>query len=211
MGWWEQEEGVLVGDGPLDILDKALQQIADEYKEDAERNPTTKELTTTPKIAIKARQDILFGELNGMEVSDVVIKMKKIPKKQSYQIGDYIAVPLRSGGYGYARIMDEFGSIGMLFLLLDIYSEEILPVETVSKAGIIRELLSQKLSVDNGKYRVLGSPVEPIIVPRRNAKEAIIEFDRQFDRLGGASSDGGVEIKLERKLRELGRIPEKQA
>ncbi|MHB0998332.1 MAG: hypothetical protein ACYC27_03720 [Armatimonadota bacterium] len=206
MGWWEHEESVLVGDGPLDILDKALQQIADDYKEDAERNPTVKELAKTLEIAIKARQDILFGELKSMEVSDVTIKMKKIPKKQSYQIGDYIAVPLRSGGYGYARIMDEFGSIGMLFLLLNIYSEEILPAETVRKATAFHELLSVRKNVENGKYRVLGSPVEPIIIPNRNVKEASIEFDRQFDRLGGASSSAVIEIDLEENLRKKGRI-----
>ena len=43
MGWWQTQQGI-IGDAPADVLEKALQDIAQLYQQDMKRPPTQGEI-----------------------------------------------------------------------------------------------------------------------------------------------------------------------
>ncbi len=208
MGWWEDEyhgKSVLIGDGPLDVLDQTFKRIAREYKRDDRRTPTVEEVAKTLEIAIKVGSDILFGELDDQEISEVVIKLKKRPKRPNYGIGDYVAMPLPCGGFGFAKIKDIVGKIGLLVDLLELYSKEPVSLGKLKGKPVLYEELSDKTSIEDRSWHVIHTDKAPVIVTR-NAAESSREFDKQFSRLGGVIGSGNVPRHLEKKLKEKGLI-----
>ena len=56
MGWWTDEIGRTLRDGPLDIImDASLEEIADEYLAEQGRKPTLEELLQVISLALKDR------------------------------------------------------------------------------------------------------------------------------------------------------------
>lgn len=210
MGWWgEEKDGVelIIGDGPLDTANEMLRKIVREYKRDVERKPTPEELAEVLKAAIASAHKILFDGLDEMEVTDLKLKLRKAPKKQKFQVGDCCVVALPSGGYGYVRIKDIVGQVGLLVELLDAYSEEPLRYMDLQSARVMSDMLTDWESIADRDWRVLRNPNPPPVNTKRSAEASSREFDRQFDRLGGCYGSGNIPRELTKRLRELGRLP----
>lgn len=211
MGWWgEEKDGIelIIGDGPLDTAEEMFKKIVQEYKNDVGRKPSPDELIEVLKSAIASTHKILFDGLDDMEVADLKIKIRKVPSKQKFQVGDYCLLALPAGGYGYVRIKDILGQIGLLVELLDVYSEAPLRCSGLENARVISDMLTDRLSIKEGDWRVLQVSKAPTQSTKRSAEKSAMEFDRQFDRLGGCYGSGIVPKELEKHLRELGRLLE---
>lgn len=107
MGWWTEGEGkdrIELGDEPIDLLHEIAEKISQIYQGEVGRKPTGDEFFTSLARAIGRMPEDLFDGFEGKEIPEIKAKTKNVPKKQSWQPGDYFAIPLQVG-YGYGRIL----------------------------------------------------------------------------------------------------------
>jgi hypothetical protein len=105
MGWFETEKfpDALIGDDPLDITGRFLEDFRDAYLDGPGRLPTVAELEATLAIVIGNVGGRWFEELDGKRVVKLALKTQKAPKRQDYAVGDIFAIPLTAGDYVFGR------------------------------------------------------------------------------------------------------------
>lgn len=145
MGWWTEEKNgqvIDIGDGPLDVVHTALKKIVSAYKRELKRKPTPEELASILESGIRILEEDLFADMEEREVDQVTIGLRVRPRRPKPKPGDYFAVPLPSGGYGYGRVMKIDHRVLVWVRLLDLHTEELASVETVKKAQVILDCYS---------------------------------------------------------------------
>jgi hypothetical protein len=139
MGWWEEEE-LTLGDEPFDICKYALQQIISKYEHHVDRPPTLQEVLVYIKHALNTVGADALPDLENIEVQSVNIKSKTTPKRQSYEIGDYFAIPL-DGEFAYGRYVHL--SADALVEIYELFTDSMLTLQ---------QLLHRKPAVRTWKY-----------------------------------------------------------
>ena len=105
MGWFEDKDGLTLGDTPLDDLRGCLQGVAREYQEAMQRPPTLAELAATLRTVLRGMDEAEVVGLDTAEVIDVILKTKKKPKKGTVATGDTFAARLPDGSYAFGRVL----------------------------------------------------------------------------------------------------------
>lgn len=105
MGWWETEDGLTLGDGPLDELHRSVRDVAATYRNAVERPPTVAELQAVLALVLGSLGPDEVSGLDELAISAVTLKTKKAPAKRKYATGDVFAVPLDDGTFGFGRIV----------------------------------------------------------------------------------------------------------
>lgn len=105
MGWFQTEDGLTLGDAPLDILHAAVRELAGAYREAVGRPPTLAEVERLIRVVLAGCTPEHVQDLAGKEVSAVTIKTKKAATKHKWAVGDAFAVPLPDGTFGFGRIL----------------------------------------------------------------------------------------------------------
>ena len=108
MGWWETDEG-LVGDGPLDDVEKCLARVAGHYADDHGRKPTLDELLACILAVLRERVDE-FTSADGVDVTALVPRMERRPKRRTLRPGDLFMVPLTDGMHVVGRLAPQHGA-----------------------------------------------------------------------------------------------------
>lgn len=124
MGWWTlniDDQELLLGDAPLDLISEALEQVALEYSEKSGRKPTLDELLFTIKVVLRAGLDNHVSNGDSIQLVDLSAKTKRRPKSQPYRVGDIFAIPLHKGQYVFGRILSDIlkDKMGMLVGIYD--------------------------------------------------------------------------------------------
>src|SRR5436189_3401168 len=107
MGWWKETAGpreVLLGDAPLDLVHNALAAVSRSYLEDVGRKPTLEEFRRTLLQTLAHDPGQYFEDMEMAVVGDLVFRLKKVPKRQPFAVGDYFAIPL-DGKFWYGRLI----------------------------------------------------------------------------------------------------------
>lgn len=105
MGWFQTEDGLTLGDAPLDLLHAAVRELAGAYRAAVERPPTLAEVERLVRVVLAACTPEHVQDLAGKEVAAVSIKTRKAASKHKWAVGDAFAVPLPDGSYGFGRIV----------------------------------------------------------------------------------------------------------
>jgi hypothetical protein len=105
MGWFEDKDGHLLGDDPLDRLGSALREVAAAYQSSAGRRPTAAELETLLATVLRGLGGEVLDGLDELEVVGVDLETKKRPRRQPFEVGDTFAVPLGDGRFAFGRII----------------------------------------------------------------------------------------------------------
>jgi hypothetical protein len=103
MGWFDDRDGNLQGDDPLDALGTALREVAAAYQETARRRPTVAELEALLGTVLASMTGEVLGD--DVEVTAVTIKTKKRPRRQPFEVGDAFAIPLGDDRFAFGRIL----------------------------------------------------------------------------------------------------------
>jgi len=103
MSWWERRANTIVGDGPLDIAEDFLQQIAIEYKDELGRKPHLSEVLSCLQAILETRSDEFCDDCDELVVSDITARAKKRPKKQLMAPGDIFTFK-HNGKFYYGRV-----------------------------------------------------------------------------------------------------------
>jgi hypothetical protein len=196
LGWWKEGEDIVVGDEPVDYVLQAFDRILSSYQEEMGRKPTTKEIAATIKVALHGKWSDLVGESENKELSDVTIRTRSLGAKQKVHLGDYFAVPLTGGGYGYGNVRAVKGPV-MLADLLDIKTGLLLPISEVIGAPVLTELVSGMHALTTREWPVIGSgPVRALDIVE-GGKSWVEQY---LKRLGQGRSTTGLRLLLEQLL-----------
>lgn len=107
MGWWNDSEGVVIGDGPLDRAEEFLRAVAADYSEDLGRQPTLAEVLRVLELTLEHCPDVIAeGE---HVLARLTARTKARPKKQPLRPGDIFAIPLGEGIHGFGRLTPQHG------------------------------------------------------------------------------------------------------
>ncbi len=102
----------VIGDEAFDEMGSAIEQIAKYYQRDLNRKPTINEIVTTFKKALETRIFEVSQEGQNHELVSVKYKLKKIPKRQGYKVGDILRGTLANGEYVFARVFEDHPALG---------------------------------------------------------------------------------------------------
>jgi hypothetical protein len=116
MGWFESSKGsgLILGDEPLDITHRYLRELATLYQQGCRRKPTLAEVVALLESGLKFSGSDCVGDLEERAVVQVVVKTRKKPRDQRYQVGDIFAVPVTRDLFAFGRYMYDGGTGGML-------------------------------------------------------------------------------------------------
>jgi hypothetical protein len=149
MGWWQEEvkgKPIELGDEPLDLLHEAVAAVARVYQKERGRKPTMAEFGQSLLQTLGSDPAQFFKDMDAQVVSEIVFRLKKVPQRQKFAVGDYFAIPLQ-GKFWYGRIL-HFGAAAYL---VEIYSLE------TDRMLTLRQLLGKRRKVVMNKH-VFGQP-----------------------------------------------------
>jgi hypothetical protein len=161
MGWWEEEE-LTLGDEPFDICQCALRQTIVKYEHHVGRPPTLQEVLVYVRHALNTVGAESMPDLESIEVQSINIKSKKTPKRQSYDLGDYFAIPL-DGEFAYGRYVHK--SVDALVEIYELFTGTMLTLQQLRhRQPAVRtwKYVFSRDAFGRRRWIVLGSaPIEP--------------------------------------------------
>jgi len=109
MGWEpinpkRPTKDALLGDEPFDALAEAIEQAVGFYQRDLGRKPSLFELVTTFERALEGQYAESVREGQNSELVSISFKTKKIPKRQKWQVGDFLVAEAANGQPVYGRV-----------------------------------------------------------------------------------------------------------
>lgn len=159
MAWWGEQKGhqeLVVGDQPLDALNSAMKKVARDYTKDIDRKPTREEWEYLLETSIKVLQEELFDDIDELEVASVVVQLKRRPKRPKLNPGDYFAIPLASGGYGYGRVMKIKHRILLWMRLIDTRSKKLLSAGDVHGKRTLLDVETDINKIMSVEWPIIG-------------------------------------------------------
>ncbi len=160
MGWWTTEgqgEELVLGDEPLDAVLRMLRSVARTYNRACGRKPTINEIAEMIRSSLEIVADEVASGVADMEVARVTIKMRRAPKKHSFSYGDYFAVPLSQGDYGYGRVVSVPLKELVVVDFLDLRSRSVLALGDVLGAPDLVRVACGTEALRRGEWRVVGN------------------------------------------------------
>lgn len=160
MGWWKESangRSVELGDEPLDRIHEAIDAVSRVYLEDVGRKPTLEEFRQTLLQVLRGDPGQLFADMEQHVVGEIVFRRKKIPKRQSFAVGDYFAIPL-DGKFWYGRII-HVGAAGHLVEIYDLERERFLTLRELLAAKrrvLFNKHLYSVPAFTRGRWRIIG-------------------------------------------------------
>ena len=158
MGWRNvggEKSEILVGDGGFDAVEEMLREITDEYEGELGRRPTLQEVLMTIEMVLKGVGDQHMSGLEELEVVEVKVKTKPRAKKQRFQVGDFFAVPLETGGFGFGRVLQVSG--GTIFGFYDFSSDKMVPSSKFAQKPYLFIIMGTDEGIESWRWKVVGT------------------------------------------------------
>ncbi|SEN51819.1 Imm26 family immunity protein [Lihuaxuella thermophila] len=183
MGFWEEttkeNNRLLIGDEPFDILIDAFQELSNVYLEDAGRKPTSEELGKLIALALDSMNFECLSDMEGFTLSECKIKKKKV-KKIKYKPGDLFAIPLNDGEvYGYGMVCTGGKPMEDVYIeYYNIFTDNIISINQFKrlKKEVVFTLLSGVAGILDNEWKKIGS------IPFDESKYQIPDF---YDKMHG--------------------------
>jgi len=107
MGWFDTDiENLFYSDEALDLAFNFLNEFSEIYMRDLNRKPTAQELEYLLNLSFRVNADERFlADFEEKKIEEVKFKIAKRKKRLKYEVGDMCAIPLKCGGYAFARIL----------------------------------------------------------------------------------------------------------
>ena len=154
MGWWETEDNMLIGDGPLDIAEEFFKLIAKEYTDDLNRQPSLVELLKTLGLVLEKSADEFTHDCDNIIVTKLTAKTRKRPKKQKVKPGDIFEVPLGDGEFAFGRVTPQSGICDFY----DVKSRCRLSFRELRECGVVKiPVWIDADCLENNRWKVFGN------------------------------------------------------
>src|SRR5262245_43632915 len=160
MGWWDETakgRRLVLGDEPLDLIHDAVAAVSRSYVEDLGRKPTLEEFRRTLLSTLGGDPGRYFSDMESAVVGEVVFRLKKVPKRQPFAMGDYFAISLEDK-YWYGRIIHR-GAGDHLVEIYDLESDR--PLSLPQLLGRKRKVVFNKHvfslpAFTRGRWKIIG-------------------------------------------------------
>lgn len=158
MGWWSApgHNEIVVGDLPLDLVGKLLEELQALYVESLGRRPKLEEVRYLIELSLKVNGPSLFcGE--DLEGHFEGAGMGK-GKAKKYSAGDVLSFKISDGLYGFARLIKqiELGYVSEIFSETSSSPKEGLEkLKTIKQFPVILDTFSL-LEMGEGEWEVVG-------------------------------------------------------
>lgn len=183
MGWWSEDESgvaIVIGDDPLDLALDMMNKITRAYKREVGRKPTPREIEKILELTLSIPVEDFF---DGVEVVSVRVEARK-DTKPKIKPGDYFAVPLSSGRYGYGRIRGIFLKALIWVEFFDFQSDVLLPIDDLDNAPVLGDFKGGYWALIERRWPIIGNrPVGDVgSVPLRPLAKVPQPFDHSIGR-----------------------------
>lgn len=158
MGWWSApgHNEIVVGDIPLDLVGKLLEELQALYVESLGRRPKLEEVRYLIELSLKVNGPGLFhGEDLEGHLEDAGMGKGKAKK---YSAGDVLSFKISDGLYGFARLIKqiELGYVSEIFAETSSSPKEGLEkLKTIKQFPVILDTFSL-LEMGEGEWEVVG-------------------------------------------------------
>lgn len=202
MGWWETQDGVVIGDEPADIVGEMLDRLTGAYQDGLGRKPSVPEIEETLRFVIAAHLDELASGVDDVDVAGVAIRLRKRARKQTVRLGDFFALPLPSAGYAFGRVKRRCPGI-VLVDIADTYSTSLLRVSELLKVQLALSLLCADYLLVERAWPVLGNAPLPGVPPEGGPRDEMWDLAKEGVRVYAPDTAASL---VEETLKERGRI-----
>jgi hypothetical protein len=158
MGWWSApgDSEIVVGDIPLDLVGKLLEELQVLYIESLGRRPRLEEVQYLIELSLQANGPGLFfyGDSERHSEHAEMGKGKAI----KYSAGDVLAFKIDEGVYGFARLIKkiELGYVSEIYAETSTSPKEgLAKIKTIKKFPVILDTFSL-LEMGEGEWEVIG-------------------------------------------------------
>src|SRR5207245_10934578 len=124
---------------------------------DVGRKPTLEEFRRTLLQTLGTDPGQYFADMEAAVVGDVVFRLKKVPKRQAFAVGDYFAIPL-DGRYWYGRIIHR-GSGDHLVEIYDLQTDRLLSLPQLlgrTRKVVLNKHVFSLPCFTRGRWTVVG-------------------------------------------------------
>jgi hypothetical protein len=164
MGWEpldlkHPETQEIIGDKPFDQMADAIERIASIYQDEIGRKPTVNELVTTFRKALATRIDEVAQEGEDHELSSITFRLKKIPKRQQYRLGDILKGKLADGENVYGRLFEIDPGVGPKIGVYDSKGIDPRNIKGILNKPLIVKIIPihRELLQDRSEWLVIGN------------------------------------------------------
>lgn len=157
MGWWREggETEIILGDEPFDHSIRLLRDVSASYQQEIGRRPTLAEFLRNLEDALRLTAHEHLHDFDETEVRQLSAKTVKRKKRQDFSVGDYFAIPLMNGHYGFGRII--WKGFAYLISVLDVVSDRIKTARELTGVRPLFHVHVTSEAWDDWKWKVLGS------------------------------------------------------
>lgn len=158
MGWWSApgHTDIIVGDIPLDLVGRLLDELQMLYVKSLGRKPTLEEVRYLINLSLKVNGPSLFFERD----SEGHLESREMGrgKAEKYSAGDILSFKIRDGLYGFARLIKqiELGYVSEIFSETSSSPREGLEkLKAIKQFPVILDTFSL-LEMGEGEWEVVG-------------------------------------------------------
>jgi hypothetical protein len=217
----------VVGDAPLDVLERALREVDQTYVDALGRPPTAEELEHLLDLAV-------FGAARTRSISGQIVTGARLLLAPSSHLdlkpGSFVAIPVTPVGWVFGRVLpsDDWPGMGTLIAVYQHVSRRLLPGDEIGTAPLLMSpfFLSTD-GFDASGWRIVGhkalEPDEFVAPTFKEGAEGLGWFVRQGNVSRPASPEdvrgleyaairtlNGAQRKIARRLAEIGLLPSTQ-
>jgi hypothetical protein len=156
MGWWKEdgETEIVLGDEPFNLSIQLLRDISAVYSTDVGRKPRLAELLRNFEDALRFTAHEYLHDFDETEVRQLSAKTAKRKKRQEFSVGDYFALPLTNGQYGFGRII--WKGFAHLIAVLDLVSDRIKSPRELAGVSPLFHVYVTPDAWEDWSWKVLG-------------------------------------------------------
>lgn len=163
MSFWEDNkegEKVIISEESIDVLMESFRKISLIYEENVGRKPLISEVEELIKSSLFYQTEQCVSDISSEEQGvSCKLKFKKV-KRQPYEEGDFLIIPLRDNLFAYGIIVKGNSSIksGVYIQYFDLFTDRPLNYQEVKK--VKKEnlfiLFTGVTDIVNRKWRIIG-------------------------------------------------------
>ena len=157
MGWWTEtsDSEMVLGDEPFDVSRGLMKEFARVYQEELGRKPTLAEFMRTLEEALQISGHEFFSDFSDKEIKSLTVKTAKRKKRQSFELGDYFAIPVQDSMYSFGRIRAK-EPMGYLIDVLDVTDETLKRPSELAQAKPLFTVYVSPDGWEEWRWRILG-------------------------------------------------------
>src|SRR5690348_1415122 len=109
----------VIGDEPFDLVSDCFQEVAALYQRDMGRLPSLRELVGTVKAVLETQLQDHTSDGETAELTGLTFKVRPIPKRQKFAVGDVLMAKAANGQSIYGRVFEIDAAWGPLVGVYD--------------------------------------------------------------------------------------------